>query len=125
MSVIDTITALINNNIDNYPNKAFQNNALRTILLLMTGQLPGGSASGFDGPFELTSSSFTTAVDCPIPLFVGLNILVYWNDANKYLTKGVEWIDLAGGGFTILTTGIPGFDATANSYTFYVSIKGN
>jgi hypothetical protein len=125
MSDIDVAIALINANVNNYPNQAFQNNTLKTILLLMCGQITGGGGGGFDGPFQLTQANFTTSVDCPIPLFTGLSILVYWNDAQRFLTKGVEWQDYPGGGFTILTAALPGFDATANNYTFYVSIKGN
>lgn len=123
-STIDTINALINANVDNYPNKAFQNSALKTILLLMTSQLTGGGGgSTFAGPFEITSSNFTTATVCPIPLLDGLNIIVYLNGVG-YLKKGTDWQDHAGGGFEVLLSGFNSATTNVND-VFYVSLKGN
>jgi hypothetical protein len=125
-TTIDTIISLINANVDNYPNKAFQNNTLRTILLLMTGQLPGGGGSGVasGATYKFTGADFSTSTNLPIPTLSGLNLAVFFNDIQRYLTKGTEWTDLSGGGITIT---IPGFDATTTNLNsvFYVSIQAN
>lgn len=69
------------------------------------------------GPQHITSSVFTTSVDCPIPAFNGMALQIYWNDAGRYLILATDFTPLAGGGFTIL---IPGFNATTTNYSFYV-----
>lgn len=69
------------------------------------------------GPLNFTSASFTSATNCPITQYNGMTISVFWNDAGRYLVAGTEFTPLAGGGFTVT---VPGFDATANSYSFYV-----
>jgi hypothetical protein len=76
----------------------------------------GGSGSSFSGRM-LTSTNFSTAVNCPLPALNGDSLQIFWNDLGRYLVEGTEWQNLAGGGFKIL---VPGFDATANSYSLTV-----
>ncbi|HMI62487.1 MAG TPA: hypothetical protein VK518_16335 [Puia sp.] len=75
------------------------------------------SGSKSPGPLAITSANFTSSVNCPLPDFNGMQLQIFWNDVPRYLTKDVEWIPLAGGGFTIT---MPDFDATVNSYSFYI-----
>jgi hypothetical protein len=69
------------------------------------------------GPQNFTSSNFTSSVNCPIPAYNGMTLMIYWNDAQRYLVQGTDWTPLAGGGFTIT---ISGFNATTSNYSFYV-----
>lgn len=69
------------------------------------------------GPVLVTSSGFSTSVNCPLPAYNGMQLQVYWNDANRYLVEGTDWSPLAGGGFTIT---VPGFNATTTNYSFYI-----
>jgi hypothetical protein len=79
--------------------------------------LYSNTGPGTPGPALFTSSNFTTATNCPIPAYNGMQLAVFWNDANRYLVQGIEWNPLSGGGFTIL---LPGFDATTTNYSFYI-----
>ena len=122
-TTVDTIIANINQYINNYANTAFQNNNLKTILLLMCEILSGSSpgVSFFASTFQYSSSDFSTATNLPIPILNGLSLVVEMKGIGK-LIKGTDWQDLAGGGITML---IPGFDATANSYDIFVTVKAN
>lgn len=69
------------------------------------------------GPQHITSSVFTTTIDCPIPAFNGMALQIFWNDAGRYLVLGTEFTPIPAGGFTIT---IPGFNALTTNYSFYV-----
>lgn len=69
------------------------------------------------GPAPFVSADFSTSVNLPIPAYNGMQLSIFWNDANRYLVQGADWTPLAGGGCTIL---IPGFDATTTNYSFYI-----
>jgi hypothetical protein len=69
------------------------------------------------GPLSITSTDFSTATNCPITSLNGMGLIIFWNDLNRYLIPGTEWTPLAGGGFTVT---VPGFNATTNTYSFYV-----
>lgn len=79
--------------------------------------LYSNTGSTSPGPLPVTSTSFSTGVDCPLPALNGMALNIFWNDANRYLTQGVDWTPLAGGGMTIL---IPGFNATTTNYSFFI-----
>lgn len=68
------------------------------------------------GPIFINSASFT-GTSVSLPQYNGLNLTIYWNDAQRWLIKGTDWTAYAGGGFTIT---IPGFNPSANSYTLYL-----
>lgn len=76
----------------------------------------GGSGNGFSMRTAV-SSNFSTAVNCPLPSLNNDSLQIFWNDLGRFLVEGTEWQNLSGGGFRIL---VPGFDATANSYTLTV-----
>lgn len=78
-------------------------------------QVTGSGGSGGSGfsIHPLTSSNFSTAVNCPIPALNNDSLQIFWNDLQRFLTEGTEWQNLSGGGFRIL---VPGFNATSNSY---------
>lgn len=69
----------------------------------------------------LTSTDFTSSVQYANPALKGYTYRLFWNDVNRYLHSS-EYSYLANGGFQI---NIPGFDATHNSYEFYLDKLGN
>lgn len=113
-----SIDILIDASVRNYAPAAFHNMALNQILHLLNQNTGSGGSTAppagyFPGLF-VTQANFSDATDCPIPSLNGYNLMIFYNDANRYLIKGVDWQVLVGGGFTIL---IPGFDATAGGFT--------
>jgi hypothetical protein len=113
------IDILIDISVRNFATEAFHDMALNRILHLMNQNGSGGAPSqppaGYFPTMFVDQTNFTTATDCPIPALNGYNLAVFWEDTQRHLKKGSEWIPFVGGGFTIL---IPGFDATANNYWF-------
>lgn len=123
MSTYSDLVTDIDNNITNYAPKAFKNKNLWNILRRIIAWIQSGGTTGpVTAPslYAVTSVNFTSAVNCPITALSGQNIQVFWNEAQRYLLKGTEWSDLAGGGFTILISGFNKADAT---YHFYASIS--
>lgn len=109
------IDGLIDTSVRNYPPEAFHNMALNTILHLINqnaGSGGGGSGSASFATTFVTGASFSSATNCPIVSLNGFLLAIFYNDANKYLKKGVDWTPLVGGGFTIL---MPGFNATTTN----------
>jgi hypothetical protein len=117
------LTNQINAVVRNYAPDAFHNMGMNNILLLFVQWIDSiaGSGSGTAAPsvVPVTAANFTTATDCPQPLLNGDSLVIFWNDVGKFLTKGTDWIDFVGGGFTII---IPGFDATGvnSNCQFYI-----
>lgn len=66
----------------------------------------------------ITSSDFANATDYNNPDIVGKNLVIFWNDINRYLIPVTEW-NYTVTGFEIL---IDGFDATSNDYTLFIYI---
>jgi hypothetical protein len=126
MSVAATnIKTLINEYIRGDGVKAFQNNNLNRILLLLADLADGSGGTGGDTGtlpgMRVTSATFINTIDCPIPSLNGATIAVFFNEAGRFLEKdapgGAEWSDLPSGGFRVL---LPGFDKTQQNYHFYV-----
>jgi len=123
MSPTDTQNLIndINQYVRNYPLQSFQNLRLNSILLRLAngGTGGGGGGSGFN-PVPVTSANFTTATDCPLIALNGLNLLIFFNESQKFIYQETgDWTPLVGGGFTIL---IPGFDSTTANYHFVVYV---
>jgi hypothetical protein len=76
----------------------------------------GGSGSGFSFR-TVRSSAFSSSDDCPIPALDGADLQIFWIDLGRFLVKGTEWTDLAGGGFTVT---VPGFNSSSADYGFTV-----
>lgn len=112
---------MVNQYINNYAIDAFAYSRLKTILLLgaqiMVGIQGGSVTNGGGAPLMVGSANFSNATDCPLTALNGLSLQLFANDLNKYLILGTDWNPLSGGGFTIL---IPGFDSTAQNFTFFV-----
>jgi hypothetical protein len=72
-----------------------------------------GGGSGFSIRL-ITSSSFSTSVNCPLPALNNDSLQIFWNDLGRFLQEGSEWQNLAGGGFKIL---VPGFNASSSNYS--------
>ena len=112
------IDILIDTYVRNFATEAFHDMQLNRILhLLNGGSGSGGSTAPPAGYFPgviVTQANFSNATDCPVTALNGYNLLVFYNDASRYLIKGTDWQVLVGGGFSIL---IPGFDATASGFT--------
>jgi len=116
------IDALIDEFCRNYPQEFFHNMSGNRILKMITAWIASGGTTGpviNPGMTLVTSANFSTTVDCPIPLLAGQSLAILWVDPPKPLIKGTDWVDLAGGGFTMT---VPGFDSTASTYTFWVYI---
>lgn len=120
-SNIQIIEDMVTQYINQYAVDAFNNQRLRTILLLICQEIvatqgtPNLNAS--TAPILVTSILFTDATNCPLTALNGLQLQIYWNDTNRFLIQGVDWTPLSGGGFTML---IPGFNSADQNYTFYV-----
>lgn len=69
----------------------------------------------------LTSADFTSINQYANPLLKGYTYRLFWNDVNRYLHSS-EYSYLANGGFQV---NIAGFDATQNSYEFYLDKLGS
>jgi hypothetical protein len=120
MSTASDLITDIDNHINNYAPDAFHDKWLWNILRRMVAWIASGGTTGplvSPGLMIVTSADFTTTTDCPIPALDGLNITVLWDDPPKPLIEGTDFTDLAGGGFRVT---IPGFDATASTFTFWV-----
>ncbi len=120
MSTASDLINDINNWVTNDAAKSYKNKRLNNILLRIVGFISSGGTTGPAIQPNLTlvtSADFTTTTDCPIPALIGLNITVLWVDPPKPLVLGTDFSVLAGGGFRVL---IPGFDATAATFTFWV-----
>jgi hypothetical protein len=52
-----------------------------------------------------------------MPALNGEILQVFWNDQSRFLNYATEWVNYAGGGFTVT---IPGFNSADAVYTFYV-----
>lgn len=76
-----------------------------------------GGGTGGSGPIKVTSVMFADATKYDDASLVGKSLGIFWNDVNKFLDDS-EWNPTATG----IEIVIPDFDATANSYTFYISI---
>jgi hypothetical protein len=90
----------------------------RAILNITSG---GGSvtpSSGGDSvfPIYITDSNFTNATQYEDSRINGRNIIVYFNEINRYLIPSTEF-SVSGDTLTIL---VPGFDATANTYNLVI-----
>lgn len=116
----ENIKTQINRSIRNYAADAFKNQALNAILLQLVdlADAAGGGVGNGAVVVQLTSANFTNATDCPLTSLAGEKIVVFYNEANRFLLQDAsEWSDLPGGGFKVL---LPNFDATENTYHFYV-----
>ena len=119
----ENIKTQVNKYIRNYAVEGFQNMRLNAILLQLidladvaTGGVGNGSVI-----VELTSADFINATDCPLTTLADKSICVFMNEISRFILKDAsEWSDLAGGGFRV---NISGFNATTNSYHFYVFVK--
>jgi len=81
------------------------------------GTNSGCGAGAGGGPIKVTSAMFATATKYDDPTLIGQPLGIFWNETQKYL-EDAEW-DPTATGIEIL---VPGFNATANSYTFFISI---
>ncbi len=81
-----------------------------------------GSPIQPSGPLHnpVTSPDFTNATTYNDPNLLNINYHLFFNDNSVFLTEGVEYTKLPGGGFTIL---IAGFDATLHFYTFFIEVQ--
>ena len=81
-------------------------------------------------PVKIISSDFANATDWNganiynQPILPNYYLQVFWNDVNRFLDIGTEWVRTAQG-FQIINNGttITGFDATTSNYTFYIYIS--
>lgn len=105
------------------PVRSYQNMRLNSILLQMVDffDTGGGGTGATAGVLKITSANFINATDCPLIALDGDNLNVRMKGIGD-LDDVTDFHILPGGGFGI---DIPGFDATANSYTFYVQIQLN
>ncbi len=67
-------------------------------------------------PIYITDSNFVNATDYVDDRIESVNIIVYFNEINRYLEPGVE-TSVSGNTLTIL---VPGFDATVNTYNLVI-----
>lgn len=119
----ENIKVQVNKWIRNYAVEGFQNMRLNSILLQIIALADASGGGGGNGSVvvELTSADFSNATDCPLTTLADQNICVFMNEVSRFLLKDAsEWSDLPGGGFRV---NIPGFDASANPYHFYVFVK--
>lgn len=109
----------INAKIRNYAVEAFHNMALNSILLQIIAWIDGqsGGITATSQVLQITSADFTNATDCPLVALNGANLVIFFNEGQKYLIKTTDWIDLVGGGFRVT---IPLFDSTADTYHFFI-----
>ena len=58
------------------------------------------------------------------PILPNYTLQVFWNDVNRFLEQGTEWVRTTNG-IQILNNGttITGFDASVNDYVFYIYIS--
>lgn len=73
----------------------------------------------FTNPIVAPGAGWANATDYDFTALKGKSFLLYLNGTG-FLTNGVQWNYLAGGGFTIL---LNNFDATVNSYVFYLLLQ--
>jgi ABC-type Co2+ transport system permease subunit len=87
--------------------------------------LSPSSTGGIISPVYVTSSHFTSATSWSGANTEGQTILatdeikIFWDDAQIFLEEGTQWTRTALGADIL----IPGFDATANDYNFYIFIS--
>lgn len=116
---------LINQKVRNYPLESFQDMNMNSILIQIVQQIDnviGGGPISEANCLSVTQANFTTTKDCPLTALNGFSLAIFMQDVGNFLVKGRDWQDYPGGGFTML---IPGFDATANNYQFYVYTLAN
>lgn len=122
------INLMIDQYVRNNALDSFTNLNLNRILHLITqlADANSGASSAGGNIVAITSANFLVvsgqpAINCPIPSLNNRLIRVYYEEANRFLEQdAAEWQPYTGGGFTIL---IPGFDATKNTYHFYVFLE--
>ncbi len=95
---------------------------LITITQLCSQGMGIGTPVSPAGPIHnpVVSADFSNATTYVDGNLVNLDYHLFFNDNSVFLTEGVGYNKLAGGGFTIL---IPGFDATLHSYTFFIEVQ--
>lgn len=113
---------LINQYVTQYPYDCFNNQWLKTILLLQedeieAGQSGGGGGTGFFSTIYVTSANFSNTTDCPLTSLNGFTFQVWDNDMNRYLYPTTEWQPLSGGGFRVL---LAGFNASTDAHNFFI-----
>lgn len=117
----DIARVLINTFVRGYAVEAFKDLRMNNILLLMLDMIEGTQGGSVTPVITeaVTSAAFANATDCPLPDFEGREIIVFWNEASRYIKKDAgEWDDLPGGGFKVL---VDGFDSTADLYHFVIT----
>lgn len=94
-------------------------NTFDTQVALLFPNEGGGSGGTITPTIKVTQANFTGATSYNNPLIVGKSLAVFLNNIPKYL-------EIVDGEYSTTSTGInidlAGFDATANNYTFYITI---
>lgn len=70
-------------------------------------------------PIYITQANFTTATDYNDTRIVGQNLMIFYNEINRYLIPGTEWSYTATG----VSITLPGFDATDPSASMNLMIE--
>ncbi len=92
------------------------------ILKLLTDLADVASGGVGTGSFvvPVTSANFSNATDCPLTTLAGKQIIVFYNEGQRFLEQDAgEWADLAGGGFRVL---LSGWDKAQATYHFVVYV---
>lgn len=119
-SFASNIDAQIDLYVRNNALDAFTNLNLNRILHLINqlADANSGASAAAGDILPLTSANFIDATNCPIPSLNGINLRIYYGEANRFLEQDQgEWQPYTGGGFTVL---VEGFDSTKQNYHFYV-----
>jgi hypothetical protein len=86
---------------------------------------PSTPAASLISPLPISSDDFVDATNWEgqnsfaQPILSNYTLQVFWDDAQIFLEEGVGWTRTAAGVNII----VPGFDATANSYQFYIFVS--